>query len=520
MYSYLTQALHRAVQVRPNAFATICNGRRQTYAQLGARVRHLAGALRRLGTAPGDRIAMLSLNSDRYLEYYMAVWWAGCVVNPVNTRWSAPEIVYSLDDCDTGTLIVDDHFSGIVPTLRERSQSLRTVIHTGDGDPPAQMLSYEALLADAGGAEDALHRDDDLAGVFYTGGTTGHPKGVMLSHGNLLSNALSGLADVPMPYDWNILHVAPLFHLAAMSLVIRAFVRGVAHVILPTFNPLSVIQTIEAERVASTLLVPTMIQMVADHPQVHEHDLSSLKQILYGGSSISEALLDRAFAAFPGVEFAQGYGMTELSPSITFLLGPCHTPQGRLTGRLRSAGQAICGVDVRIVDSDDRELPVGQIGEIAARGPGMMLGYWNKPEETQQALRGGWMHTGDAGYLDEDGYLYIVDRIKDMIVTGGENVYSAEVENALGGHAAVASCAVLGIPDDKWGEAVHAVVVLKAGASATEEEIRLHCRSLIAGYKCPRSVEFRESLPLSGVGKFLKFKLREEYWGKLSRRIG
>jgi acyl-CoA synthetase (AMP-forming)/AMP-acid ligase II len=520
MYSYLTQALHRAVQVRPNAIATVFNGRRQTYAQFGARVRQLAGALRRLGAAPGDRIAMLSLNSDRYLEYYMAVWWAGCVVNPVNTRWSAPEIVYSLDDCDTRTLIVDDHFSGVVPTLRERSQSLRTAVHVGDGDPPAQMLSYEALLADAEPAQDALRRDDDLAGVFYTGGTTGYPKGVMLSHGNLLSNALSGLAEVPIPYDWNILHVAPLFHLAAMSLVIRAFVRGGAHVVVPAFHPLNVIQTIEAERVASTLLVPTMIQMVADHPLVHAHDLSSLKQILYGGSAISEALLDRAFAAFPGVEFAQGYGMTEMSPSITFLLGHCHTPDGRLGGRLRSAGQAICGVDVRIVDSDDRELPPGETGEIVVRSPGMMLGYWNKPEETLQALRGGWMHTGDAGYLDGEGYLYVVDRIKDMIVTGGENVYSAEVENALGSHPAVASCAVLGIPDDKWGESVHAVVVLKAGATATEEDIRLHCRSIIAGYKCPKSVEFRESLPLSGVGKFLKFKLREEFWGIHGRRVG
>jgi acyl-CoA synthetase (AMP-forming)/AMP-acid ligase II len=460
------------------------------------------------------------LNSDRYLEYYMAVWWAGGAVNPINIRWSAPEIVYSLDDCDTGTLIVDDHFQALVPTLRERSQSLHNVIHVGDGTPAPQVLSYEALLADAEPVDDALRRDDDLAGVFYTGGTTGDPKGVMLSHANLLSNAIAGLTEVPMPSEWNILHVAPLFHLAAMSLVIRAFVRGVAHVVVPAFNPLSVIQAIEAERVASTLLIPTMIQMVVDHPRLQEHDLSNLRQILYGGSAISEALLDRAFAAFPGVEFAQGYGMTELSPSVTFLLGHCHTPHGRSAGRLRSAGQAICGIDVRIFDRNDREVPPGTVGEIVSRGPGMMLGYWNKPELTAEALRGGWMHTGDAGYLDEEGYLYVVDRIKDMIVTGGENVYSAEVENALSSHPAVAACAVLGIPDDKWGEAVHAVVVLKVGASATEEEIRLHCRALIAGYKCPRSIEFRDSLPLSGAGKLLKFKLREEYWGNLDRRVG
>jgi acyl-CoA synthetase (AMP-forming)/AMP-acid ligase II len=288
-------------------------------------------------------------------------------------------------------------------------------------------------------------------------------------------------------------------------------VRAAEHVILPTFNPLDVIQVIGLERVNSMLLVPTMIQSVLDHPQLGEHDLSSLKQILYGASPISEALLDRALAAFPGVEFAQGYGMTELSSAVSFLSGYSHTPAGRAAGKLRSAGQAICGVDVRILDSQGCELVRGKVGEIVVRSPGMMLGYWNQPEETGRALRGGWMHTGDAGYLDEDGYLFIVDRLKDMIITGGENVYSVEVENALASHPAVAACAVLGLPDEKWGEAVHAVVVLKEGARASDEDLRLHCRALIAGYKCPRSIEFRSSLPLSAAGKLLKFKLREEY---------
>ena len=513
MYSCLTQTLRRAEQVSPNATATVSTARRQTYAGFAQRVRRLAGALRRLGLEPGDRVGMLALNSDRYLEYYMGVWWAGGVVNPVNTRWSSAEIVYSLDDCDTRLLLVDDQFSAVVPALLERSTCLRTIVHVSDHDTPSSMLSYEALVAGGEPVADAMRCDDDLAGVFYTGGTTGFPKGVMLSHGNLLSNAVAGLVEVPMPSEWNILHVAPLFHLAAMSLVIRTFVRGAAHVILPAFNPLDVIQVIESERVNSILLVPTMIQKVVDHPKLREHDLSSLEQILYGASPISEALLDRALAAFPGVEFAQGYGMTELSSGISFLLGHAHTPAGRADGKLRSVGQAICGVDVRILDSEGGELARGKVGEIAVRSPGMMLGYWNKPEETERALRGGWMHTGDAGYLDEDGYLYIVDRMKDMIITGAENVYSAEVENALASHPAVAACAVLGIPDEKWGEAVHAVVVLKEGMRASDEDLRLHCRALIAGYKCPRSIEFRSSLPLSGAGKILKFKLREEYRG-------
>jgi long-chain acyl-CoA synthetase len=513
MYSYLTQTLHRAEQVRPNATATIYNRRRQTYAELTQRVRRLAGALKSLGVQPGDRVGMLALNSDRYLEYYLGVWWAGAVLNPVNTRWSSAEIVYSLDDCDTRLLLVDDQFSALVPALLERSNCLRNVVHVSDAAVPSSMLSYEALLETAEPVEDAVRRDDDLAGIFYTGGTTGFPKGVMLSHGNLLSNALAGLVEVPMPSDWNILHVAPMFHLAAMSLVLRTLVRAARHVILPAFKPLEVMQIIEAEHVDSMLLVPTMIQSVVDHPKLREHDLSGLKQILYGASPISEALLDRAFAAFPGVEFAQGYGMTELSSGISFLLGPAHTPAGRAAGKLRSVGQAICGVDVRILDPQGRELMRGKIGEIVVRSPGMMLGYWNKPEASAEALRDGWMHTGDAGYLDEDGYLYIVDRLKDMIITGGENVYSAEVENALASHPAVAACAVLAVPDEKWGEAVHALIVLREGARASEQELSTHCRALIAGYKCPRSIEFRASLPLSAAGKLLKFQLRKEYWG-------
>jgi len=513
MYSYLTQTLHRAEQVRPDAIATIGNRRRQTYAEVAQRVRRLAGALRRLGVEPGDRVGMLALNSDRYLEYYLGVWWAGAVVNPVNTRWSSAEIVYSLDDCDTRLLLVDDQFSALVPELLERSASLRCVVHVSDAVAPPSMQSYEALLAEAKPVEDALRRDDDLAGIFYTGGTTGFPKGVMLSHGNLLSNALAGLVEVPMPSNWTILHVAPMFHLAAMSLVLRTLVRAARHVILPAFKPLDVIQIIESEHVNSMLLVPTMIHGVVEHPNLREHDLSSLKQILYGASPISEALLDRALAAFPGVEFAQGYGMTELSSGISFLLGDAHTAAGRAAGKLRSVGQAICGVDVRILDPQGCELLRGKIGEIVVRSAGMMLGYWNKPEASEHALRDGWMHTGDAGYLDEDGYLYIVDRLKDMIITGAENVYSAEVENALASHPAVAACAVLGIPDEKWGEAVHALVVLREGARASEQDLTLHCRALIAGYKCPSSIEFRGSLPLSAAGKLLKFKLRQEYWG-------
>jgi acyl-CoA synthetase (AMP-forming)/AMP-acid ligase II len=271
---------------------------------------------------------------------------------------------------------------------------------------------------------------------------------------------------------------------------------------------------IETHCVTDVLLIPTMIQMVVDHPALPDHDLSSLRRLLYGGSAISEAVLNRTMKALPGTELVQAYGMTELAPLATILGPDEHTP-----ARLRSAGRAAPVTELRIVDADDREVPRGTVGEIVVRGGGVMQGYWRKPDETEAALRGGWMHTGDAAFMDGDGYVFIVDRVKDMIISGGENVYSAEVENALAQHPAVAACAVIGVPDPDWGERVHAVVVLGAGASVTSDELRAHTTTLIAGYKAPRSVEFVDSLPLSGAGKVLKRELRAKYWDGADRHV-
>lgn len=277
---------------------------------------------------------------------------------------------------------------------------------------------------------------------------------------------------------------------------------------------------IEKERVTDTLLVPTMIQMLVDHPAMTTCDASSLRLIQYGAAPISGAVLKRAFAALPGTAFMQLYGMTEMSPVIAVLPPECHSPEGSHAGKLRAAGRATLFAEVRVVDADGVEVPLGTPGEVVARGAGVMQGYWSKPIETAAAIREGWMHTGDGGYLDEDGFLFITDRIKDMIVTGGENVYSVEVENAVAKHPAVAMCTVIGIPDEKWGETVHAVIVLKQGADATEDELKSHCKSLIAGYKCPRSIEFRDEIPLSGAGKLLKYVLRESYWKRDGRSVG
>jgi long-chain acyl-CoA synthetase len=291
-------------------------------------------------------------------------------------------------------------------------------------------------------------------------------------------------------------------------------------VIIPAFNPELLLDTIAKQRVTHTLLVPTMIQMTVDHPAMKmPRDLACLQTIIFGASPMSEAVLDRAMAAFPQAGFVQAYGMTELAPLATINPAFNHTPQGRQLGKLRAAGRPGFCVEVRIVDPLGREVPRGTVGEVVVRGPNVMQGYWNRPEQTAQAIRDGWMHTGDGAWMDEDGYIFITDRLKDMIISGGENIFSAEVENALAQHPAVAACAVIGIPSPQWGETVHAVVIPHAGALVDQDELVNHCKALIAHYKCPRSIEFRDALPLSGAGKVLKTRLREPFWHGHARHV-
>jgi acyl-CoA synthetase (AMP-forming)/AMP-acid ligase II len=519
MSFYLTQGLHRAIQQTPDRVATICGPRQQTYRQYGDRVARLASALQSLGMGKGDRVAMMSLNSERYLEFYFGTWWGGGAVNPVNIRWSSREVAYSLDDCQSKILLVDDQYKGLIDDLKRQSKSLTTVIYVGDGDVPTGALSYEDLISKADPVPDAGCRGADLAGVLYTGGTTGFPKGVMLSHDNLSANAMTGLAEGVTHRDARTLLITPMFHAAAVAPMNSHAYAGGTFIIVPAFTPKAALEVIQAQRVTHMLLVPTMIQMLVDSPEAANHDLSSVQCVTYGASAISEAVLRRAMARLPAANFMQAYGMTELAPFATVLPPYYHTAEGQKLGKLRAAGRATMICELRIVDGDGQEVPRGTVGEIAVRGPGVMLGYWNQPEMTAAAVRDGWMHTGDGAYMDDDGFVFVVDRLKDMIVSGGENVYSAEVENALSQHPAVASCAVIGIPSEQWGEAVHAVVVLKAGATATEAQLAAHCHSLIAGYKCPRSVEFRDALPLSGAGKILKTELRKPFWAGRDRNI-
>jgi acyl-CoA synthetase (AMP-forming)/AMP-acid ligase II len=517
----LTRALHASVQLRPDAVAVCFGDRRRTFRQFADRVARLAGALQSLGVQPNDRVAMLALNSDRYLEYLMAVPWAGAVLNPCNIRWTAAEITYSLDDSGSTVLIFDDAFAPLAATLSANAKTLRILIYAGDGPAPAGTRNFESLIADANPVADMGCTGNDLAGIFYTGGTTGHPKGVMLSHDNLVWHGVAAIATGLGGRDPVIVHAPPMFHVAGFSVSQVHWLLGSRHVTIPAFRPDHLAVCIERERVTDVVLVPTMIQMLLNDPvATTQHDLSSLRRITYAGSPISEALLDRALLRFPNVDFIQAYGQTESTGAVTILGPEHHTPEGRKSGKIRSAGRANCISLVRILDPDGQELPRGSVGEIVVSGPTIMLGYWERPAESAAARRDGWLRTGDAGYMDEDGFVFVVDRIKDMIITGGENVYSTEVENALANHPGVAGCAVVGIPSDEWGESIHAFIVRKAGHQVSAEDLVAHCDGQIANYKCPRSIDFLDALPMSGAGKVLKAKLRAPFWEGRSRRIG
>lgn len=509
---YLTQSLQRSLQQSPEHTVTVFGERRRTFRAFADRVARLAAALQRLGMARGDRVGMLALNSDQYLEYVMGVWWGGGVINPVNVRWNVAEIVYSLDDCDTGILIVDDAFLPLVEAIRSKAARAPVVIHAGEQATPEGILSFEQLISAASPVADARRGGEDLACIMYTGGTTGFPKGVMQSHRNLWSAAIQRMTEMPPLRGGSNLHVAPFFHIAGLARAVVQFLAGETHVIVAAFDPAVVLRTIERERVNETLLVPTMIQMLLAHPDFSRYDLSSLTRMAYGASPSAGAMIEQMRATLPWVELSHSYGLTEACPIVSTNPPKNHSAEAIASGLSKSVGRSCVGVTVKIVDESGQSLPSGQVGEIVVQGANIMQGYWNKPDETSKALRDGWLYTGDGGYLDKQGYLFIVDRIKDMIVTGGENVYSAEVENVILRHPQVAMCAVIGIPHAQWGEAVHAIVVCKPGSALTEEALRSYCREHIAGYKCPKRVTFREAMPLSGAGKILKRELRDPYW--------
>jgi len=516
----LTQAVDRAALVNGRGIATRCAGRAHSWDAFRTGVARLAAGLRDLGLAPGDRVAMLAHNSDRYLEWFFAVPWAGAAFVPVNTRLAPPEVAYWLNDSGSRVLFVDDDFLAMLPALDGKLESVEKVFYVGDGPAPAGLGHFEALIDNHAPAEDAGRVGDDLAGLFYTGGTTGVSKGVMLSHVNLVANALNVTPVMGFDRHTNWLHAAPMFHLADGVGTFAVAMAGGSHCFIPKFDPVAALETIARDAPTHCVFVPTMVNMLVHHPDVGRYDLSSLQRILYGASPMPAAVIHTALQVIPSVQFVHGYGQTESAPFLTALGPEYHDLDSPLSAKMSSVGHPGPAVEVKVLDENDQEVPRGTVGHICARAANVMQGYWNKPELTAETLRNGWLHTGDGGYMDDDGFLYIVDRMKDMIITGGENVYSAEVENAVHQHAAVAECAVIGVPDDNWGERVHAIVRCKDGEEVSGEELIAHCHALIAGYKCPRSVEFRtEPMPLSGAGKILKTELRKPYWEGEAKQV-
>lgn len=508
----LTMGLRKAIAFGGDAEALVCGDLRLDYRSFVDRVARLGAALRELGMGDGDRVAMLAANGQHYIEYYFGVMWGGGVIVPINSRFALPEMIEQIRDAGPKVLIVDGNFAEIGAQLAAAAPSVTALLHAGPGALPATALDYDAVLDAARPCDDALRGGEDLACIFYTGGTTGRSKGVMLSHRNIWANIAVTAGRLGFDDSMVSLHAGPLFHLGAGARVFTTGMLGGKHVVIPRFTPTDVLAAIARDKVTVATFVPTMLAMMLELPDLDSYDLSSLRLITYGASPMPEAVLTECVRRFPTVRFAQSYGMTELSPVVSILGPEDHLPDAPKK-RLRSAGRPLWSAEIKVVDALDDELPTGKVGEIVVRGPMVMQGYRNMPELTAETLRGGWMHTGDSGYFEPDGYLYIADRIKDMIITGGENVYSTEVENAICAHPDVLQCAVIGVPDPRWGETVHAVVVRRPGAALTAEDVIAQCRGLIAGYKCPRSVDIRDdALPLSSVNKINKAALRAPFW--------
>ena len=505
----LTQTLRRSAHLNRSRAATICSGRRRTYAEIAERVARLASALAAKGCRPGDRIAIMALNSDYFVEAYYAIAWAGCVSVPFNTRWARAEIEWAMEDARPVLAIFDAAFAETARAVAAAGVPVIGMDESFGEDSFDMLISGHDIMDDLSGS------GSDLLGVIYTGGTTGRSKGVMLSHANLLTNFLILNAAEPYETDAVFLHTPPMFHLADVTNLFGMVMLGGTNVILPGFEARAAINAIVEHKVSSLVLVPTMIGMLCEALRELPADMSSVCRLTYGASPISSSLLEQAMKALPNARFCQAYGQTELSPCVTVLNHADH-----LAGRLRSAGRALPCVDLRIVNDEMAPVTHGQVGEIVVRGPCMMLGYLNQPEVTVETIVDGWLRTGDVGYLDTDGYLFLEDRKKDMIISGGENIYSTEVENALLSHDDVLQCAVIGIPDEQWGERVHAVVYVRPGSSIGEDDLLVHCTPLIANYKRPKSFDLRQQpLPLSGVGKILKTELRAPYWAKQGRNI-
>lgn len=515
--------LRYAEQQFPSKIAVVCGEDRFTYAQFAERASRLAGALCDVGVKVGDRVAFLSLNCHRLLEAYYGVLDAGAVLLPLNIRLAPQELSYILNDSEAKVLFLEQEFLGSVESFRQSVPSVEKFVLL-DSNPQAPWLSpmnYEGMLSAATPYRtDVMSVDENsLAELFYTSGTSASPKGVMLTHRNVYLHALAVCVNFHTKAESVHVHTIPLFHANGWGTAHSVTLAGGRHVMLPRFTCADVFRLIERERVDSLSLVPIMATALVNSPERTKHDVSSVEWISIGGAASSPTLVQQVEEAF-GCECFSGYGLTETSPVLSTARAK---PATELEGQHRYVAQAMTGyaipcVELRVADFNGEDVPRDgkTMGEILARSDGVMDGYWRQPDATAAVMRGGWFHTGDMATIDEEGNILIVDRKKDIIVSGGENISSLEVEKAIVAHPAVYEAAVIPVPDDKWGEVPKGLVVTKPGSNVTEGELIEFCRSRIAHYKCPRSIEFVDSLPKTATGKVLKKGLRAQYGSKQS----
>ncbi len=494
-----------------------------TFANHLDRLQKLASAMRsELGVRPGDRFGVLATNGHEFIELYHAAMFGAGIINPLNIRFTAAELAYVLNDSGSRVVFTDPVFGSLLDRARQEGAKVDKVIVFGESGGGAagrdgDTIGYEELLAAGEPTMPPEPEENDAAVLMYTGGTTGFPKGALLEQRAEVLNVYHVLAEIGLREDRRFLFQSPMFHAALVAGVLGIPATGATSVTIPLFDPELVVDVIEDQQIDTTMVIPVMLSMLERVEGFTPMRLRSLRQLVYGASPISLDLITRWLKVLPETDFIQGYGMTEAASALTFLGPEDHRRGGDI---LTSSGRPLLGVELRVTDSLGNVLPLGEAGEVCARGGNLMREYWMKPEETTAVMRDGWYRTGDMGFIDDDGLLHLTDRMNDMIVTGGENVYSIEVENAISSHPAVQEVAVIGIPSDKWGEAVHAIVVLHHGMKAPAEELIEYARQFLAGFKVPKSVEFQDGpLPLSGAFKPLKRELRRGYWEGHERHV-
>jgi fatty-acyl-CoA synthase len=523
----LTEPLRKARQLFRHKQAIVCGEKRWTYEEFYDRINRLSLCLQDLGVGKNDKVAILHRNCHYFLESYYAIAQIGAVSVPINYRLSPAEISFILHDSESKILMGDPMFKKQVDSIRGEIRGIVKIIWTGEDPGPEEDrdMSYEVALQETPlrVLSEVHFADEQIAQIYYTSGTTGRPKGVMLSHKNVSVHALGTVAELHLTDRDVWIHVAPLFHLADAWATWAITWVGGTHVLVREFHPKGVLETIEREKVTITNLIPTMLNLMVNEPDVGHYDYRSLRALLSGGAPIAPEVVRRIVETFK-CDYIQTYGMTETSPYLTLSILKEHLKSLPYEDQLRfksKTGREFIGVELKVVDDRGKEIQRDEkeVGEIIVRGDIVTRGYWKLPEETEKSIKKGWLYTGDMAVMDEEAYVTIVDRKKDVIITGGENVYSTEVENILYMHPAILECAVIGVPDLKWGEAVKGVVVLRQGHKATETEIIQFCKDRIAHYKAPKSIDFIDALPRTGSGKIHKKGLRDKYWAGYDKKV-